>query len=383
MTSSATIAVLPGDATDASGDRGADRAWLAGKSRGEMPRGAVLLHAPSHVFQAPGGGEVQLVQTGRSLEQCGVVVRPFQPWIDRLEGARLVHLFGLSREGLELARVARAAQVRVVVSPICWYEPRALVALAGGPFRAACHLARWAVQNALPRWPRWRRALLGLADAVLPSSHAEAAQLVRLFALDPGRVHVVPNGVEPRFATASPDAWLGRFGTEPFVLYAGRIEPRKNVLGLVRAALAAGLPLTVIGDAPPGRAGYLRDCRSAGAGRVRWLPGLAHADPLLASAYAAARVVALPSWFETPGLAALEGALAGAAVVVTPYGCTREYFGDLVGYARPDRPAEIARALARAWRAGPDPRLAPHVAVRFLWSEVARRTAEVYDQVAG
>ena len=30
---------------------------------------------------------------------------------------------------------------------------------------------------------------------------------------------------------------------------------------------------------------------------------LDHHDPLLTSAYAAARVFALPSWFETPGLA--------------------------------------------------------------------------------
>src|SRR5262249_44245695 len=136
-------------------------------------------------------------------------------------------------------------------------------------------------------------------------------------------------------------------------------------------------------DAPPGRAGYLDACRRAEGGSVRWLPALGHDDPLLSSAYAAARVVALPSWFETPGLAALEGALAGAAVVVTPHGCAREDFGGLVEYARPDRPAGVARALVRAWRAGPDPRLAPHVAARFLWSEVARQTAGVYDQVAG
>jgi glycosyltransferase involved in cell wall biosynthesis len=375
----APTAVAP---PDARADRGVDRAWLAGRSQGPMPHRAVLLHAPAHVFQAPGGGENQLVQTGRYLDRLGVTVRPFQPWVDRLERARLVHLFGLSREGLELARVARSRRVPVVVSPICWYEPRALLALAGGPLRGAWHVARWALQNVVPHWPRWRRELLGLADRIVPNSQAEADQLVRLFALDPARLRVVPNGVELRFAEATPGLWHDRYGTGPLVLYAGRVEPRKNVFGLVRAACAAGLPLTVIGDAPPGRESYLRDCQAAAAGRVRWLPAVGHADPLLASAYAAARVVALPTWFETPGLAALEGALAGAAVVVTPYGCAREYFGDLAGYARPDRPAEVARALAQAWQAGPDPRLAPHVAARFLWSEVARRTAEVYDQVA-
>ena len=58
----------------------------------------------------------------------------------------------------------------------------------------------------------------------------------------------------------------------------------------------------------------------------------------LASAYAAARVFALPSWFETPGLAALEAGLAGCAVAITPYGSTRDYFGDLRAVC-PARPA--------------------------------------------
>ena len=44
---------------------------------------------------------------------------------------------------------------------------------------------------------------------------------------------------------------------------------------------------------------------------VSWLGRLDHHDPLLASAYAAARVFALPSWFETPGLAALEAGPGG------------------------------------------------------------------------
>ena len=53
--------------------------------------------------------------------------------------------------------------------------------------------------------------------------------------------------------------------------------------------------------------------------------------------------------------------MAGTAVVVTPHGCTREYFGDRVGYARPDRRVEIARAISEAWTGGPDPGLSGHV----------------------
>ena len=212
-----TTTLNPRDSRQPSGPADA-RGWLVERSAVEMSRGTVLLHAPSHVFQAPGGGENQLVQTGRHLEALGLPVKPFNPWADSVAGARLIHLFGMSREGLELARVAKARGVPVVLSPICWYEPRAILALAGSAHAAACDLAKWAAQSILPRWPRWRRELLATADAVLPNSRAEAAQLVRLFAVNPERLRVVPNGVEPRFARATARAWHERFGPDGFVL---------------------------------------------------------------------------------------------------------------------------------------------------------------------
>ena len=304
--------------------------WLEERVVDPMRRGCILLHAPSHVFQAPGGGENQLVQTGRHLEAQGVSVRPFLPWTDRLESARLIHLFGMSREGLELARVARARGVPVVLSPICWYDPRSLAALAGSRIGAVRDLAKWAVHRAAPGWPTWRRDLLSLADAILPNSHAEAHQLVELFSADPDRIRVVHNGVEPRFERATPDLFHDVYGEREFVLFVGRIEPRKNVMGLIRATRTAGLRLVVIGDAPPGQEGYLNACRDLGGGRVQWLPSVDHDDPRLASAYAAARVVALPSWFETPGLVAAWKQHFGGPRrwSCTPYGCTYEYFGD-------------------------------------------------------
>lgn len=359
-----------------------DAAWLVARSRGSCAEGAVFLHAPAVAFQAPGGGENQLVQTGRHLEAHGVRVRLFAPWTDRLESARVLHLFGMSREGLELARLARARGVPVVLSPICWYEPRAIAQLEPTWTRKAMGLAAWCARSVAPRVPSWRRELLRLVDAVLPNSQAEADQLVRLFGVGRDRIRVVPNGVRLAFGTAAPEPFRERWGPEPFVLTVGRIEPRKNTLGLVAAARRLGLPLVHVGEAVPAFRAYERECRRAGEGVVCWLGRLEHDDPLLGSAYAAARVFALPSWFETPGLAALEAALAGCAVAITPFGSTREYFGALAEYARPHRPDEIRRALRNGWDQGPDPRLAPRVASHYLWPIVAQTTAEVYDQLA-
>jgi glycosyltransferase involved in cell wall biosynthesis len=360
----------------------AARHWLSERTRGEMQRGSVVYHAPSTAFQSPGGGENQLVQTGRYLEARGVAIRPFVPWTDQLDRASLLHLFGMSLEGLQLARIARAKGVPVVLSPICWIEPRAMAALATDRVGRWANRAKWRLKALVPRWPTWRRDLLREADAILPNSVAEGEQLVRWFGADPSRIRAVPNGVEERFARADPSAFRAIHGPGDFVLYVGRIEPRKNVLGLVEGVRFAGLPLVVIGDALPGYEAYAADCRRAGEGFARWLPRVDHDDPLLESAYASARVLALPSWFETPGLVALEAALAGSAVVVTPHGCTREYFGDRVGYARPDRRSEIARAISEAWSSGPHPGLSAHVGQHYPWSEVARRTAEAYEQVA-
>ena len=365
--------------------RSADNRWLADRTRGPMDPGSVLVHAPSAAFQAPGGGENQLLRTARHLEALGLTARPFVPWLDRLERARLVHLFGMSPEGLALAGVARSMGIPVVLSTICWVEPRAIAAQAPDFPRRVLARAKWEAKAFVPSWPCWRRSLLGMADAILPNSEAEARQLVRLFGAEPDRVRVVPNGVEARFAHAEPGAFRARVPEAPrdFVLYAGRVEPRKNVLGLVRAAKIAGLPLVVIGDVVPGHEGYDARCRDEGRGGLVRVPGIRHDDPALASAYAACRVFALPSWFETPGLSALEAALAGRPIVITPFGSTREYFEGQVRYTHPDRPGMIARALAGAWDSGPDPGLADRVRRRFLWPEVARRTAEVYDLVAG
>jgi glycosyltransferase involved in cell wall biosynthesis len=356
--------------------------WLASRSRGKSPRGSVLLHAPSAAFQAAGGGENQLIQTGRHLDSLGVPIRLFSLWTDRLERARLIHLFGMSHEGLELARVSRAQRVPVVLSPICWYEPRAMLALEPSLPRKIRSLAGWSLRRAMPGLPSWRRELLELADAVLPNSPAEAAQLARLFGVERSKLRVVPNGVRPAIGSADPEPFRRRFGDRPFVLTVGRIEPRKNTLPLITAVRSLGLPLVVIGQAPPRFEDYLRECRGAGSEDVRWMGQLDHDDPLLASAYAAARVFALTSWFETPGLAALEAALAGCPIVVTPYGSTRDYFGDLAEYARPDRVDEIVRAVRNCWENGADPRLAQLIASRYLWPKVAQKTAEVYDRVA-
>ena len=353
--------------------------WLAAKLQGPMIPGSILVSAPSNAFQAPGGGEVQLIQTSRHLENMGLTIRPFNPWIDSLRNSKVLHLFGMSPEGLNLAHSARAVGIPVVLSSICWFEPAALISLAKQPWHAAASLGAWSVRRICPGLPGWRRALLQACDRILPNSEAEADQLVHLFGVNRSKIRVIPNGVELR--PSDPNSFPELVNRTDFILYAGRIEPRKNVLSLAKAARAVDLPLVVIGDPVPGHEAYAGLCRKAGGKNATWLPRIEYLDPRLSAAYAKARVFALPSWFETPGLAALEAGLAGTPVVITPLGCTREYFGDHATYTHPGRPREIAAGLRLAWEFGKQPDLARWIGSRYLWAHAAQKTSEVYQEL--
>lgn len=339
----------------------------------------VLMHAPAYALQAPGGGENQLVQTAGALAELGVPVRALDPWTDRIADARVLHLFGMSAEGLELARVAKRVGTPVVLTPIFWASPLQLNECSFDSIADVKALCHWSLQTVWPSRPCRRRALLSLADAVLPNTRAEALQLVQFFGLDRRKTAIVPNGIDERFADADPGIFREIHGGDDFVLYAGRVEPRKNLERLIVAVRTLGLKLVVIGDPPPGREAYGERLRRLSAGFSTWIPRLDADDPLLSSACSAARVSALVSLFETPGLFALEAGLAGSAVAITSRGGTQEYFGPFADYANPSSLNSIRKAIASAWTRGGSAPLKERIRSRYLSRHVAVRTRRIYD----
>ncbi|MCX7428271.1 MAG: glycosyltransferase, partial [Planctomycetia bacterium] len=277
---------------------------------------------------------------------------------------------------------AHRQNIPVVLSTIAWFDVagywRGQGTLAGRV--AAC--ARFAVRAACPALPSWRRRLYHEADLLLPNSNAEAEQLLRYFRVPASRIHVVPNGAEERFARPDAQAFVERFDVRDFVLSAGRIEPRKNQLGLIRAMRGTGVPIVVVGRVVPGHEAYLAACRAAGPD-VSFLGHLEHDDPMLAAAYAACGCLALVSWFETPGLVALEAAMSGTPLVLPEGGCAREYFGDEADYVRPGDLRAIRGAVLGALGRGRNPSLAERIRRDFSWTTAAGATRDAYRKVIG
>ena len=181
--------------------------------------------------------------------------------------------------------------------------------------------------------------------------------------LDPDRLVVIPNGVDPaRFDAATPvdRAALGVPPGAELCLYVGRLDPQKGLEVLVDAAadVARDRPawhLAVAGDGP------LRDelvARAAAAGlgdRVRWLGRRGDVPGLLR----AADCLVLPSLWEGMPNVVLEAMAAGLPVVATAVEGTEDLVipGATGWLVPPGRPGPLADALREA-AADPDRRRA-------------------------
>ncbi|MBL7086563.1 MAG: glycosyltransferase, partial [Candidatus Cloacimonetes bacterium] len=113
---------------------------------------------------------------------------------------------------------------------------------------------------------------------------------------------------------------------------------------------------------------------------INWLK---HDDPMFASAYAACHTFILPTRYETPGRAALEAGLAGANVVITPYGGTKEYFEQFAEYAEPSSINSIIQAMKKSLEKKKNSTLKDHIRKYFLWDKIAKKTLSIYQKVLG
>jgi glycosyltransferase involved in cell wall biosynthesis len=167
---------------------------------------------------------------------------------------------------------------------------------------------------------------------------------------------VVANG--RRASLVSPAA------KEPMVLAAGRLwDEAKNVAALDRVAATIVAPVVIAGATEHPSGGS--DWEAQGAQLLGSLP-----FEELAGWMSRAAVFALPARYEPFGLAALEAARAGCALVLGDIPSLREVWGDAATFAPPDDEERLAHEL-QALIADPD--------LRADYSGRARRRSGRYS----
>jgi len=197
----------------------------------------------------------------------------------------------------------------------------------------SCVLSWWQAVHGCPAPASWNgyrllvRRALERADAVVAPTGAMGTALTGLYGVRPP-VQVIPNGLPaPRDAVPAPK--------EPLILAAGRLwDQAKNVAALAEVADHLPWPVAVAGEG----------AGAGGRGALRLLGALSPQD--LAERYQSASIFALPARYEPFGLAALEAAGRGCALVLGDIPSLREVWDDAALFVPPDDRRRLHAALS-------------------------------------
>ncbi|MBW8889334.1 MAG: glycosyltransferase [Fibrobacteres bacterium] len=218
--------------------------------------------------------------------------------------------------------------------------------------------------------------LLGV-DLILTSGSQESESIRAKFGKT-APIAEMRYGFNRAYREADGRLFAERHGLRDFVLCVGRLEPRKNQWQLIE--IFRSLPrqtLVLVGVfSDPSMEPLIKAYAPT---NVRFFPRLPLEE--LASAYAAARLHVLPSWYELPGLVSLEAAAAGSRVASTDWGTSRDYLGEYAWYLPPDDPVAMRRVILEALDSAPKPGLKDHVLNGFGWDKTAQAAVEAYRRV--
>lgn len=347
----------------------------------------------------PGGDTFQMRETRTALEALGVKVDVGFELDPDSRGYDIAHVFNLQRPSETFAQMnaCRRHGTPVALSTIIWDRSmwrfdlesstrwRGLRRFIPYPVLALLYRLRSeAVRRHTLAW-RMQRCSIRCADVLLPNSSSEGRFIERHFSVRTReRTRVIPNAANVKLFALDRGEGAADFPGLPkrdFVLQVGRIEPVKNQLALIRALFDKDVPIVLVGTVPLDGEEYYRQCRQLAdqRGDVHFLGSVPH--DLLPRVYAAARVHALPSFRESPGLVSLEAALMRCNVVTTDQGPTHEYFGSWAWYCSPFDVQSIRRAVLMAMSAPFPEALRERILAEFTWEIAAARTLEAYEWV--
>lgn len=232
------------------------------------------------------------------------------------------------------------------------------------------------------------------AARIIAVSETSKRDLVRVLGVPEEKVSVIYEAAAPSFGlrpAATVAAVLRRRSLDqPYILYVGTIEPRKNLVRLVRAiahlrAEGRRERLVLVGALGWDYAPLFGEIERLGLRDAVVYLGFVEQDELVAL-YNGAAVFVFPSLYEGFGLPPLEAMACGTPVVTSATSACGETAGDAALLVDPTDERAIAAALRQVLT---DKELAADLrdrgrarAAQFSWERAARQTLAVYEAVA-
>lgn len=238
---------------------------------------------------------------------------------------------------------------------------------------------------------------LRIAQLIIVNSRSTEKDLIRFFPFVEGKTRVIYPGVDDIFHPVNDpkrkETVLQKYKLEEYILFVGTLEPRKNLITLIKAY---GKLLKFIDSescpdlAIVGAKGwkhtpffeFFQRLPNEIQKKIHFLGFVPEEDlPVL---YSSARVFVFPSLYEGFGLPVLEAMACGTPVVTSNVSSLPEIGGDAVEFVNPKNAEEIAvkiLGLLDEKRASLFREKGLIQAKKYSWGKAAAQTYEIYNQL--
>lgn len=242
-------------------------------------------------------------------------------------------------------------------------------------------LVRFNFKNILP-------VLIRNSDAVIVPSRATKQDLVRYFSIPPGKVEVIPLGIDTTYfyPRHRDERVLKKYGIKgEYLIYVGTDNPRKNLKNLILAfsQLPNQLDLDLVLVGPIHKGNLMKSVPDMGERII--FPGYVD-EPDLPVLYSASEALILPSLYEGFGLPLLESMACGTPVIASNNSAITEVVGDAgVLIPDPENPPMISRAIQKLCE-NEDLRLeltrkGLERVNNFTWDNTVNKTLQLYQDL--
>ena len=223
--------------------------------------------------------------------------------------------------------------------------------------------------------------LLHRVDKIICLNRLEQDYFIRNYDLPLEQTVIISNGVDGSRYSTPASIFSDKFGLNGFVLYVGNIIKRKNPILLAECLNQMGQVGVFIGQqmAIEIEYGKMFENLVERSPNLTWIPNFDYNDPLLSSAFSAAKVLCLPSEAETQPLVALEAMAAGTSVLLGNYPYAYQTPFESTIKVDPANKEQIKAAILKA--VSENPSFVEKLSSEYDWKKIAGKLVEIYSQI--
>lgn len=298
----------------------------------------------------------------------------FNKWETKISNYEIIHFFKASIEHYNLMVFAKKNGLKIVLSSIMPIEGLLKI-------KISLIISQYLKVNTTHFYIKKN---FDLSDIILAQTIKEKKFISEAYNINFNKIKIIPNGISPFILDGDEQLFRKTYKIKgDFLLSVGRIDPNKNQLNVIKAIKNTDIKYVIIGGPDPeDQTGYYQLCKENANENVIFLGWIDSKDPILAAAYAAAKVLVLSSFKEIYGNCIYE-ALANNCLVA----CTNELeFNDTIinQYIKkfdPNDLKQIQDTLVFQMNKNENIEVSNYILKNYTWSKIADKHLNIYKEL--